>query len=320
MDDIGDDEEDTTSSDADDMDDDDDVPGMFRIHDNLSPPPVDIGSDEGPDAPSDPTLSSDVRPVVISTDSPPSPDADIAVGDHLSNSSASSSDSSVTVTLNGADAQTTAPMESGDTQLSSSRISSRPTRTIVGRHTTAPRPGMSPQSVRVAYINTAGRPVYSGRLDSGSVSPTSRAFIDAALQSPTGQVQLEIPHTEESSGDNDHNDEIHDRAVPSQQTTRVGRLTPATRPFSGAASDISLSQFRQMVAATGHIVPSVSSAQIDNLIESVHLAQRVHAARAAVSEELVNALSEASPSNITPVASASTDSNPPINETADEAL
>lgn len=320
MDDIGDDEEDTTSSDADDMDDDDDVPGMFRIHDNLSPPPIDIAPDEGPDAaPSDPTLSSDVRPVVMSTDSPPSPDADIAIGDHLSNSSASSSDSSVTVTLNGADAQIAAPMESGETQLSSSRISSRPTRTIVGRHTTAPRPGMPPQSVRVAYINTAGRPVYSGRLDSGSVSPTSRAFIDAALQSPTGQVQLDIPHTEESAEDNDHNDDIPDTASSSQQISRVGRLTPATRPFPGPAPD-HFSQFHQMVAA-GHILPSVSSAQIDNLIESVHQAQRVHAARAAVSEEeLVSALSEASPSNITSVASASTDSNPPIYEPADEAL
>lgn len=283
LDDVGDEEEeDESSSDADDMDDDDDVPGMFRIHDNLSPPPA---SGQAPGV------------IVATTDSPmlpdPEPDQDRATSDAHSNSS-SSSGSSVMVSLSRLDAQNSAPAESVDTHVSTSR---RPTRTIVGRHISAPLPGMSQQTVRVAYINTAGRPVYGGQLSSGPVSPTSRAYIDAALQSPTGEIQVDNPEGNE--------DNVSSDGPPGEASASPVSQSPA-RSFPGPVSD-HLSQYHQMVAA-GHIHPSASSAQIDNLIESVHQSQRVHAARVA-EQQFVSALSESSPLNVAPATDTHTDSD-----------
>ena len=162
----------------------------------------------------------------------------------------------------------------------------RPTRVIVGRHFPSQRPGTRPQPVRVAYIDPSGQPVYTGRSSTGSVSPTSRAYIDAALQSPTGEVNLAI------SEDQDVAEGDHDTDSATQQSLHLGRFTPGAQLSPDPASD-HVSQYHQMIAA-GHIRPSASSARIDNLIESMHQAQRAHASRTPAPEnEPVTALTEA---------------------------
>lgn len=171
--------------------------------------------------------------------------------------------------------------ETGSAPESSSRTSSstRPSRMIVGRHIPAPRPGTFQQATRAAFIDTAGRPVYSGRTATGSVSPTSRAYIHAALHSPTGPVHLDAP-----DGDDDTEEQVPDRGAPTQ-ATREGRSSNAP-------------QYQQMVAAGQSIHPSESSTQIDNLIETMHQAQRAHTSRVVSPGERDTALTEAGSSNV----------------------
>lgn len=267
LDDMGDDEDDTTSSDDDDDMDDDN--GMFRIHDNLSPSPDVAAAAAAVAAAASAAAAASVAvggfastSSVISTLSAP------VAGDDSSESS-SSSESSVTVTLNrvGGESTTTSP---GDPSILTTRPAARPARMIVGTHIPAPRPGMPQQPVRLAYISTTHQPSRRQQSNSGSVSPTSRAYIDAAMQSSIAQFNRDIPDDED-----DTDDDIPDRAAPTQ-SQRAGR-SYSSRPFPGPVSD-HLSRYQQMMAA-GHIRPSLSSTQIDSLIESMH--QRAHAARGA---------------------------------------
>ncbi|XP_034244854.1 uncharacterized protein LOC117647267 [Thrips palmi] len=163
---------------------------------------------------------------------------------------------------------------------SSPPTNGRPSRMIVGRLIPAPRPGTSQQGARAAFIDTAGRPVYSGRTSTGSVSPTSRAYIQAALHSPTGSVHLDIP-----DGDDDTDDEVPDRGAPTHQALQEGRSSQS--PL-----------YEQMLAAGQSIHPSESSTQIDNLIETMHQAQRAHAAGVTSPVERTTALAEAGFSNV----------------------
>ncbi|KAK3925352.1 Anaphase-promoting complex subunit 15 [Frankliniella fusca] len=252
LDDMGDDEDDTTSSDdGDDMDDDNDVPGMFRIHDNLSPSP-DVAAAVGG---------------LVPTSQAASTFSARTTGED-SNESSSSSESSVTVTLNRVGGEN-ADLSAGNSAPTTHPVP-RPARMIVGTHVPAARPGMPQQPVRLAFISTTDQTEGRQQSSLGSVSPTSRAYIDAALQSPTGQFHLDIP-----DDDDDTDDDIPDRAAPSQ-SQRTGRSQSA-RTFPGPVSD-QLRRYQQMMAA-GSIRPSLSSTQIDSLIESMH--QRAHAARAA---------------------------------------
>lgn len=273
VDEMGDEEDDTTSSDGDDdMDDDDDgdPSALFHVHDH-SAPDIALNADAG--AAISP-LASETPLNAVPEQSPP----------HLS----ASSDSSFSGTLHTPNDDPDMTAEVSDPQAGGQRPVSRPTRMIVGRHIPAQRPGIRPQP---AFIDPTGRPVYTGRSSTGSVSPTSRAYIDAALQSPTGEVNLDV--SDDQVADEDDND--RDSSV--QQSLYLGRSTHGSRSFPDPASD-HVSQYHQMVAA-GQIRPSASSAQIDNLIESMHQAQRAHASRTiAPEDEPVTALTEAGFSNV----------------------
>lgn len=238
MDDLADDEDDTTSSD--DLEDDDGA-DMFQLQDT----PAAVEAPPTPDIADVPDMTySDVETVPAESMETPN-------------------------TLTRSDAQ----IETSSMHDSASRTSSRPSRMIVGRLIPAPRPGTSQQGTRVAFIDTSGRPVYSGRTSTGSVSPTSRAYIQAALHSPTGPVHIDIP----DGGEDDPDVEVSDIGAPTHHLTH----SP---------------QYQQMVAAGQSIHPSESSTQIDNLIETMQQAQR--AARVPSPVEHGSTFTETGSSNI----------------------
>ncbi|KAJ1521151.1 hypothetical protein ONE63_002846 [Megalurothrips usitatus] len=185
---MADEDDDTTSSD----DIDDMAPrGMFRIHDNLSPPPPPVVAPAAPLIP----------------DSPASPSDDTS-----SVTSSTSSESTVTVTLNRiAGPSTSTAQPQGPPESSAGRA----TRVIVGRHIPAPRPGMPQQPARYAYIETTSRRIFSGRRSSGSVSPPNQTYMEAMFRSATGEA-----NSDDSAGSGDEG------TAPAPQ-----HAPPATRPF-----------------------------------------------------------------------------------------